>query len=169
MFVPREVEVVDPKDLLEKGCEASCGKALETYQACAARIEEKACLPSTPQYLIRAPIRTRKTAVVRFPSPVQNPPPPPLSGCAGQRRVLGVVRRLRPLRRLLRLQDPLQKASLGLCCRAERGSPLARRRRLSVPTHAPPRRALPTPLAVEAPGVGCGRVPRVGFAFCERR
>jgi len=41
MFVPREVEVVDPKDLLEKGCEASCGKALETYQACAARIEEK--------------------------------------------------------------------------------------------------------------------------------
>ncbi|EOD19199.1 hypothetical protein EMIHUDRAFT_73196 [Emiliania huxleyi CCMP1516] len=42
MFVPREVEVVDPKDLLEKGCEASCGKALETYQACAARIEEKA-------------------------------------------------------------------------------------------------------------------------------
>ena len=88
MFVPREVEVVDPKDLLEKGCETSCGKALETYQACAARIEEKACLPSTPQYLIRAPIRTRKTAVVRFPSPVQNPPPPPLSGCAGQRRVL---------------------------------------------------------------------------------
>ena len=67
MFVPREVEVVDPKDLLEKGCEASCGKALETYQACAARIEEKACLPSTSQYLIRAPIRTRKTAIIRFP------------------------------------------------------------------------------------------------------